>query len=275
MFSNLKEGTQLMSIYMEEYTGFVYLWYDIKRKWFCIGSHMGSVDDGYTSSTGFMNNAYKKRPQDFKRKILAYYSGNDHRELFRLEQKYLDLIKIEELCLGENKKNNTIRYYNVKKTASGLNGEVASKIFKAAWDKNPDRKKNLSSRNKGEGNPMYGKTGENSPRYGKKHSPETIEKIRLSKTGVKSKSGAWNKGKKCPSISEGRLAAIREKWPNVDKEELMNLFVQGVKLSDICLHFGAHKTQIREIVKEMGYKNIRDLKLSLPKIWRYQTTYIF
>ena len=47
-----------MAIYNENYTGFVYLWYD--RKWFCIGSHMGSLEDGYTSSTGFMNKAYKK-----------------------------------------------------------------------------------------------------------------------------------------------------------------------------------------------------------------------
>lgn len=40
------------------YAGFVYLWYDRKRKWFCIGSHMGRLDDNYTSSTGWMKKAY-------------------------------------------------------------------------------------------------------------------------------------------------------------------------------------------------------------------------
>ena len=27
--------------YEKDYFGFVYLWYDRKRKWFCLGSHMG------------------------------------------------------------------------------------------------------------------------------------------------------------------------------------------------------------------------------------------
>lgn len=204
MFTHLKEGTQLMAIYTENYTGFVYLWYDTKRKWFCIGSHMGSPEDGYTSSTGFMDRAIKKRPQDFKRRILYYYNGTDQKELLAEEQKFLDRIKVEELCVGQNKKNGTIRYYNVKKTASGLSGETASIIFKESWDNNPERKKNQSERFTGEGNPMYGKTGVDHPRFGKKHTEETNQKIRDTKTGVRTGRDAWNKGKKCPSISEGR-----------------------------------------------------------------------
>lgn len=193
-----------MAIYTKNYTGFVYLWYDAKRKWFCIGSHMGSLEDGYTSSTGFMDNAYKKRPQDFKRRVLYYYNGSDQKELLAEEQKFLDRIKIEELCIGQNKKNGTIRYYNVKKTASGLNGETASIIFKDAWDNNPGRKKNQSERLTGSGNPMFGKTGVDHPRFGKEHTQETRLKIKKAKTGVKRSKEPWNKGKKCPSISEGR-----------------------------------------------------------------------
>jgi hypothetical protein len=229
MFIDLKEGTQLMHIYMENYTGFVYLWYDTKRKWFCIGSHMGSLEDGYTSSTGFMDRAYKKRPDDFKRRILHYYNGLDQKELLAQEQKFLDKIKIEELCLGRNKKNNTIRYYNVKKTASGLSGETASIIFKEAWDNNLQRKKNQSERLAGEGNPMFGKFGANSPRFGKEHTAETKLKIKKAKTGVKPNKEPWNKGKKCPSISEGR-----KKNPTVWTDEMrtnMSIAQTGKKQS--------------------------------------------
>ena len=119
---------------MSIYSGFVYIWYDRKRKWFCIGSHFGTLDDGYTSSTGFMNSAFKKRPDDFKRKVLEFYYGTEHKELFLLEQKWLDMIKNEELCFGENRKNNTTKYYNVKKNASGLSGAVASELKKAFWN---------------------------------------------------------------------------------------------------------------------------------------------
>lgn len=160
---------------MDIYSGFIYIWYDRKRKWFCIGSHMGSLDDGYTSSTGFMDSAIKKRPHDFRRKVLEFYYGNDPKELFALEQKYLDMIKDEELCLGENKRNGTIRYYNVKKHAIGLSGKAASVLKKQFWDsdRGAERKK-IMSKEMSENNPC--KKG-NIP---------------------------WNKGIKCPSISEAK-----------------------------------------------------------------------
>jgi hypothetical protein len=221
MLKHLKEGTQPMAIYTENYTGFVYLWYDTKRKWFCIGSHMGSLEDGYTSSTGFMGRAIKKRPHDFKRRILYYYNGTDQKELLAEEQKFLDRIKVEELCIGQNKKKGTIRYYNIKKTASGLGGETASIIFKDAWDNNPGRKKNQSERLTGSGNPMFGKTGVDHPRFGKEQTPETRLKIKKAKTGVKPSKEPWNKGKKCPSISEGK-----KKKPTVWTDEMrMNMSI--------------------------------------------------
>ena len=68
---------------------------------------MGALDDGYISSTGHFKNAFKKRPDDMKRRILAYVSES-REEMFREEQRWLDMIKDEELC---------VRYYNVKKRA--------------------------------------------------------------------------------------------------------------------------------------------------------------
>lgn len=116
------------------YTGFVYIWYDVKRKWFYIGSHMGTLDDGYIGSNIRLQRAYKKRPNNFKRRILEYYSGNSTKELHKLEQKYLDMIKHAELHLKENIDNNTTRYYNIKQDASGLSGKVASKLKQEWWD---------------------------------------------------------------------------------------------------------------------------------------------
>lgn len=90
--------------------GFVYIWYDSKHKRFYIGSHKGSLDDGYISSSSWMKSSYKRRPHDFKRRILKRSYFQDRKDLLDEEQKWLNLIKDEEL--GK-------RYYNLKKNAFG------------------------------------------------------------------------------------------------------------------------------------------------------------
>lgn len=157
-----------------EYTGFVYIWYDRKRKWYCIGSHMGAVDDGYRSSTGHFINAHNKRPKDFRRRILHKHQG-DHKSLLLEEQRWLDMIDITHLQTAENMKNKTTRYYNRKNTARGLSGVIASDLRKAFYktDRGKDWLKILA------------------------------EKFR---TNNPSKKGniPWNKGQKCPTISNGK-----------------------------------------------------------------------
>ena len=44
---------------MEKY-GFVYIWYDKKRKMYYIGSHWGTDDDGYICSSNRMRDAYRR-----------------------------------------------------------------------------------------------------------------------------------------------------------------------------------------------------------------------
>jgi len=83
---------------MEKY-GFVYIWYDRKHKRYYIGSHWGTKDDGYICSSHQMRKAYKRRPTDFKRKILEVIE--DRSTLYDVESKWLKL--------AESKKN---RYYN-------------------------------------------------------------------------------------------------------------------------------------------------------------------
>lgn len=89
--------------------GFVYIWYDKKHKRYYVGSHKGSFDDGYICSSSWMNKAYKRRPKDFKRRILSIITTN-RTDLLAEEQKYLDMIQDTEL--GK-------KYYNLKKNAYG------------------------------------------------------------------------------------------------------------------------------------------------------------
>jgi hypothetical protein len=86
---------------MKKY-GFVYLWRDRKHKKYYVGCHWGDEDDVYISSCKWMNKAYKRRPQDFKRKILkrVYTTRED---LLNEEHRWLQQIKDEEL---------KVRYYN-------------------------------------------------------------------------------------------------------------------------------------------------------------------
>jgi hypothetical protein len=82
--------------------GFVYIWFDRKKKKFYIGSHWGTESDGYICSSSWMKQAYKNRPIDFRRRILAY--RDTKRELLDEENRWQAMIKPEEI--GK-------RYYNL------------------------------------------------------------------------------------------------------------------------------------------------------------------
>ena len=111
-------------------TGFVYLWRDKKHNRYCIGSHFGSLNDQYITSTGYMLRAYKKRPEDFKRRILYYHYSEDRKELLEKEQHFLNMIKDGELFHTSKPYN---KYYNIKKNAAGLSGKVASDLRTKFW----------------------------------------------------------------------------------------------------------------------------------------------
>jgi len=94
---------------MQQYTGFVYLWFDSEKKMFYLGSHAGTIEDGYIGSGIRFMRAYNIRPNSFKRRIIEYTFG-DYKSLLAREQAWLNLIKDEELH---------VRYYNQKKWATG------------------------------------------------------------------------------------------------------------------------------------------------------------
>lgn len=91
---------------------------------------MGSLDDGYTSGTGHFARAYKKRPNDFKRRIIETIDTNDRDALYKAEKRWLDLIHPSELDLSINRKNGTVRYYNRKRTASGFDSQTVKELSK-------------------------------------------------------------------------------------------------------------------------------------------------
>ena len=167
---------------MEKY-GFVYIWYDKKRKMYYLGSHWGTINDGYICSSNRMRDAYRRRPDDFKRRVIQ---NNVSREtLLEEEHKWLQRIQDDEL--GK-------KYYNLRKHKWGH------------WSTDINRSVNVK-------NKLIG----NKNRLGKKKSKEECEKISKSLTGKirtaesKKKQSDKLKGKSIPHYEKIRLANTGKK----------------------------------------------------------------
>jgi hypothetical protein len=70
-----------------------------------IGCHWGSVEDGYICSSNRMRDAYRRRPQDFKRRIL-FTNIQTREETLEKEHQLFSMIEEEELGA---------KYYNLRK----------------------------------------------------------------------------------------------------------------------------------------------------------------
>lgn len=92
---------------MKKY-GFVYIWRDRKHMRFYIGCHWGTEDDGYICSSNWMRRSYRRRPDDFKRRIVAKTTKRD--DLLLLE--YMWLKQIHKDDLGK-------KYYNLTNHMNG------------------------------------------------------------------------------------------------------------------------------------------------------------
>lgn len=139
-----------------ENSGFVYVWYDRKRKMYYVGCHWGREDDGYICSSRRMRNAYVNRPSDFKRRVVQ---RNIPRErLLDEEYKWLQKIKPVEL---------RIKYYNV------TNRKWDNFISKPPKGNSltPEHKKKLSDANKGR------HAGSKHPNWGKSTSDYQKQRV--------------------------------------------------------------------------------------------------
>lgn len=120
--------------------GFIYIWYDKKRKMFYVGSHWGVEEDGYICSSNRMRDAYRRRPQDFKRRIIA----RDVQRTVLLEREYEWLSMIPDKQLGK-------RYYNLRKHKWGHWSTDENKRLSIGQkiSASPNRNANISKANKG------------------------------------------------------------------------------------------------------------------------------
>lgn len=146
-------------------TGFIYVWYDRWRKMYYLGCHVGSESDCYVCSSNRMRDAHRRRPQDFKRRVIQ---RNIPREkLLEEEHRWLSMIKDDEL--GK-------RYYNLSKRHFGH------------WTNNPDtrptrekiRIANTGKKHSEEHKQKIGKANK-----GKRLTLEQIEHLRRINTGKK------------------------------------------------------------------------------------------
>ena len=121
-------------IYQKDYYGYVYIWRDRLRKKFYIGSRYGRLT-GYIGSNKWLKSAYQKRPNDFQRRILFLLKEPNLRLLHEREQYWLNLIPPSQLSTSENVINGTARYYNMKRQASGGNGNANKGKSHIPWNK--------------------------------------------------------------------------------------------------------------------------------------------
>ncbi len=163
----------------------MYIWHDRRHRKFYIGCHWGTEDDGYICSSRWMRQSYKRRSEDFKRKIISKVYTN-RQDLLEEEYKWLSLIKDEEL--GK-------RYYNLSKKHFGhwtVDPEKRLKIIEiikknhipGKWSE--ERRKNASEMMK---NNTYA-IG-NTFRKGSHHTDEAKQKMSLSHIGK----NVWHSGK--------------------------------------------------------------------------------
>lgn len=159
---------------MEKY-GFVYIWYDAKHKRYYVGCHWGHINDGYICSSSNMKSAYKRRPQDFKRRILKT-NIDDKKNLLNEEYNWLKMIKKEEL----GKRYYNLHNYHFNHWSSNKDSKltIGQKISNS-----PLRNKRISEGNKGKIRSKEVREKNKKANLGKKLSEETKLKISISLRG--------------------------------------------------------------------------------------------
>lgn len=144
---NLKRGDLRRILNRSMIDSFLYCWTDHKTNKLYVGSHKGTPEDGYICSSKIMMEEYKIRPKDFTRQIIA-------------EGKFQDIRKLEEVILEAVNAKLDEQFYNQS------NGRADFYIKKHSLD--AKRKMSQAWQNPNRTKPMFGR----------KHSAETIEKIR-------------------------------------------------------------------------------------------------
>ena len=174
--------------------GFIYIWYDRKLKMYYIGSHWGTVDDGYICSSNWMRPAHFRRPEDFRRRIIKNHIST-REETYMWEQHYLDMININEI----RPYTKSPRYYNLSLSAKEPWYKTEEQI-KVVGAKISAAKKGKST---GPRDPSIG-AAISAAKKGKKFSEKHKQALREAKLGTTRSEEAKRK------TSE----SLRENWAN-------------------------------------------------------------
>ena len=187
---------------MNEKYGFVYVWYDRKHKRYYIGSHWGHEDDGYVCSSSWMKSAYKRRPEDFRRRIVARVTSS-RQDLLLEENRWLQMIDDEELGKRFYNLYNTVRGHWMITTEGRLN--VGQKISKRKKGK-PGKPHTEETKQKlRESNKNFKHTEESKLKMrGRKISEETRVKISQSKVGTLRESPSEETRKRISEATRGK-----------------------------------------------------------------------
>lgn len=180
---------------MEKY-GFVYIWRDKKRNMYYIGCHWGTMEDGYICSSDRMAHAYKRRPQDFKRRILK--TNIERAQLLEEEFRWLAMIPDDQLGrkyynhskhhFGHWANNPEARLSIGEKISKKTKGVPKPNVSKALLGRKmtPSQLEKLTARMRGPDNPFRGKTHSDEWKrihsekvQGRKHSNE--QRLKISK----------------------------------------------------------------------------------------------
>lgn len=219
---------------MEKY-GFVYIWFDRKHKMFYIGCHWGTENDGYVCSSTWMRNAYNRRPEDFKRRILSrIYSSRA--DTINKEYEWLSLISEHEL---------KTKYYNLTQHKNG-HWTTEEERVKTLSEKISQKTKEAMQRPEVREKYLNGlKT-----RDTRSSDQETREKRRVSMIGK-------NKGKITAKDEQGNVFHTTHDDPRWISGELIAAS-KGVKRPPLSEE---HKQKIKNIgvFKELNNKKIKCL----------------
>lgn len=198
-------------------SGFVYIWRDRTKKLFYIGSHLGHENDGYICSSNSMREAFRRRPKDFRRRILRRFPNTSAAILLKEEDRWLQLAA-----------KKPSRYYNKRFSTKHwlygdafLSDETRKKMSESAKKRGNNKPQNFRHSDASRQKMSESRRG-NTNRRGKRCSEESRIKMSIAKTG----SVPWNKGKKLNRIP----------WNKGLTSELDNRIVSQAKSLVMCPH---------------------------------------